>query len=414
MRKILAALWLALLLLALCACGEKPKADFDLAVGTDLHYISPRLTDNGPYFQRVLANGDGKLAQYSEEITDAFLAQVLEGRPEALILTGDLTFNGAIESHEDLAAKLRALEAAGVPVLVLTGNHDVFNGNAARYEGEGYEPVYSASSMGFREIYGEFGPDEAISEAPDSLSYMAQLNETTRVLMLDFNSLESPCGISQDSLDWAQQQLRQAKKDGQYVLAAGHQNLYRHSMFDAGYVIMRTEQLQELLRREGVELYLSGHMHIQHIIGQKGLTEIATSALCLSPCQYGILRAEGGSVHYETSPVDVSAWAREKGSGDENLLRFADFAAESFDRRSLDQAAAALEGTDFGPEEREKMIAYAAAVQRGVFSGDLTGAEALDPEGEAAALWAQVGNLHGCYLSTVAPEIGKNFNIWDS
>ena len=42
----------------------------------------------------------------------------------ALILSGDLSFNGEKTSHEELAGKLFKLQEQGIPVLVLPGNHD--------------------------------------------------------------------------------------------------------------------------------------------------------------------------------------------------------------------------------------------------------------------------------------------------
>lgn len=415
MKKYLAILFAVLaLLLAACAGRQKAPANYNVIIASDLHYISPRITDNGEYFMRVLANGDGKLSQYSEEITDAFLAEVVAQKPEALILTGDLTFNGAMESHEDLAEKLRAVEAAGVPVLVLTGNHDVYNGNAARYEGDHFEHVPSAATLGFHQVYGAFGPDEALALDESSLSYVYQLNETTRALMLDFNTLGSPCGLSEDTLSWVERQLKQAKADGQTVLAAGHQNLFQHSMFTYGYVINGAEALSGLLERYGVELFFSGHMHIQHYLQQGKVTEICTSALCLSPCQYAVLTAENGKISYDTRPVDVSAWAKGRGSEDENLLNFTAYAAAAFDQRGEVQAREALEDADLSPEEKEAMISYACAIQRGVFSGDLRAAGEIDPDGSLAALWSRVGNLHGYYLSTITPEVGMDYNHWSN
>ncbi len=394
-------------------CGSA-SADLELVVGTDLHYISPRLTDNGEYFHRVLQTGDGKLTQYSEEITSAFLEEVMERKPDALILTGDLTFNGAIESHEDLAEKLRKVEQSGIPVLVLTGNHDLFNRNAARFSGNSFERINSASSLGFMEIYAEFGLDEAISRDEKTLSYVYQLDPSTRILILDFNSLGFPCNLPSSTLKWIEVQLIQAEQEGQTMLAAGHQNLFQHSMFKTGYVVSCSSQLQELFEKYGIRLFLSGHLHIQHYAEERGVTEIATSALCLSPCQYATLKIEDSHIIYKTVQVNVSKWASNQGLDDLNLADFQSYAASSFDQRSRSQAQAALSGFDLDEETKEKMVEYAAAVQRGVFSGNMQDIELYDPDGSLAELWSSVNNSHGHYLSTVLWESGKNFNFWNS
>ena len=188
---------LALLLGAFSGSASSASADYRIAVASDPHYIAPVLTDGGLYYQSVLASGDSKFMPYSEEILDAFIEELLtaEEVPDALLLTGDLTFNGAVMSHEALAEKLRPLKEAGIRVLVTTGNHDVYNLNAARFEGESFTRVPFATTELFREIYGGFGFDDAVSTAPDSLSYMAALGDRLRVLVLDFNTLEHFYGM---------------------------------------------------------------------------------------------------------------------------------------------------------------------------------------------------------------------------
>ena len=128
MRKIAAAL-LCLVLLAAsgCAAASVQQAEHEaltIAVASDLHYLSPSLTDNGVLFQAVVSGGDGKLMLDVEAVTEAFAEQMIGERPDLLILCGDLSFNGERQSHLDLAAKLKRIEEAGVRVLVLPGNHD--------------------------------------------------------------------------------------------------------------------------------------------------------------------------------------------------------------------------------------------------------------------------------------------------
>ena len=112
-----------------------------LAVAADPHFLAPSLTDHGAYFNHVITHGDGKVTQYIDELTRAFFAQIEAERPDALILAGDLTFNGARESHEAFAARCAALQASGVQVLVLPGNHDLDNPQATRFLGDTFEPA---------------------------------------------------------------------------------------------------------------------------------------------------------------------------------------------------------------------------------------------------------------------------------
>ena len=76
--------------------GPLPKAEDggwmeNIMLGTDIHYFSDSLTDGGPRFQEMVEYGDGKVVTYIDQITDAFLDEVVKLRPDALVLSGDLT-----------------------------------------------------------------------------------------------------------------------------------------------------------------------------------------------------------------------------------------------------------------------------------------------------------------------------------
>lgn len=414
-KRGLLPLLLALCLLLTAACGKANKAPaaYRIVTATDLHYLAPSLTDGGELFQQLLSSGDGKVTEYCGEVADAFLEEVLRLRPEALILTGDLSFNGARESHLALAEKLGALEAAGVPVLVLPGNHDLYRASYA-YRGDEAEPVPSVTAEEFREIYAAFGFDEALAADPDSLSYVARLNEGTRVLMLDANTLHHPCGLSDATLDWVETQLRQADRDGQQVLAACHQNLFQHTMFGPGYVLNGAEKLAALLEKHAVPLFLSGHLHIQHIMTEGAVTEIATSSLTMGACQYALLTAEDGVLRYEARPVPVSDWARAQGLTDPALLEFAGYAAGRMSVRTRTQAAAQLAGLDCEREEVQRLADYAAMLNLAYFSGDLTRIAELDPDGALLRRWGESGTLFGAYFASLKQELGRDYTRWTS
>ncbi len=406
---------LLLALMAVLLAGFAPaERERRLICATDLHYLAPALTDHGPFFTALTEEGDGKLMRYIEELTDAFLDEVREQQPEALILTGDLTFNGALLSHTALAEKLRALEGEGVPVYVLPGNHDLDNPGAAAFSGDGYSLVPSATAEDFRRIYADFGFDEALALDGDSLSYTAQLDDKTRLLMLDFNTVHDPCGVSEKTLRWVEQEFRKAQAEGMRVLAAGHQNLFRQTVFTASYVIRGAEKLAALLQQYGVRLFLSGHLHCQHWRTEQGLTEIATGALSVSPCQYGVLTLTGDGLRYETRETDVSARAAREGRTEEALLDFPRYAREYFDARNRRSTSEMLSLLGYTDTETERMTQYLVELNRAYFSGDLRHAAALDPEGEIYTLFARFPTLYTPYLDYARADFGRDFRAWDS
>ena len=397
--------------LAFCAEGhaEASVSGFRAVIASDLHYIAPELTDGGPGYQQTLKNGDSKFMPYVEEITDAFLDEVLADPPDVVLLTGDLTFNGAEISHRRLAGKLQRLEDAGIPVLVLPGNHDVYNENAALYRGGSFERVPFASGESFAEIYRDFGPGEALSADSDSLSYVWQLNEQVWIMMLDENTAHDFCGLSDRSFQWIEAQLQKAREEGRFVLVAGHQNVFQHSIFRGGYVIQGAQRLQELLRRYGVPLCLSGHLHTQHVLSEDGLTEIATSALCSYPCQYAVLTAEDGRLRYGTRRLDLAAWAERNGRPDAVFQDFAGAAGTYMDAHFTPAGMAPLVDD---PVLWAEMLAYLQALNRAYFSGDLREIAALDPDGRLAGLWAEENGMTAWYLRSVLDEEGNDHTVW--
>ena len=419
-RGILSCLLLASLLL-LAGCSGAPEKQTEttgetgswrVVVASDLHYLAPSLTDHGALFRRVMEAGDGKVTELCDEITDAFLEEVKAEEPDALILTGDISFNGEKESHLALAEKLAALEEAGVPVLVLPGNHDLYRSCYSFFGDEG-EQVESVSAEEFAAIYGAFGFDEALSRDDDSLSYLARINDTTRVLMLDADTPHDFCSLSDKTLSWIERRLSEAAVEGKRMLVACHQNLYKHSMFGAGYVLGCSDELHALLEKYGAELMLSGHMHIQHIQTEGGVTEIATSPLTMGACQYGLLSSENGALRYETRPVDVAAWASARGMDDERLATFAAYATGRLESRTRTQAEEQLEARGISTQEAAPLVNYACALNNAYFCGDLSGIPALDPDGELFKAWAESGSFFGSYFASIEHEIGENYTRWE-
>ena len=192
-------------MLILCSCEKKEMSaemresteGTTLAIAADLHYLSPSLTDRGTLFTQTVLHADGKMTACSEELTEAFVQQILSEEVDCLILPGDLTFNGERQSHQKLAEKLRRIEQSGTQVLVLPGNHDLNNPQALSYQGDQAYKTASADGEEFARIYQEFGYDEALSRDGASLSYTAQVNDRLRILMIDVNTAEASGQLEQ-------------------------------------------------------------------------------------------------------------------------------------------------------------------------------------------------------------------------
>lgn len=400
MRLFLSVFLLLAMLLPLGAlAAEQPV----IWLATDLHYISPSLTDHGAYFMRMIENGDGKIVHYIDEITDALIEQAAKEQPDCLILSGDLTFNGAKKSHEDLAAKLRAIEEAGVPVYVLPGNHDVYCYSAASFSGDSYALAQSTTSEDFKAIYRDFGFDEAIASDPYSLSYVAEPIPGMRLLMLDVNTQFSSCAVAQNTFTWLDEVLSRAQQDGAKVIAVSHQNLYAHStLLYQGFMIANASMLQSRYEKYGVSVNLSGHLHMQHTVSGEGLVpEIATSSLAVSPCQYGVITIAENQASYRTEILDVAGWARRHEKTDPNLLDFAAYARNFFLGSSL--------RTEHADDPDAAAFAqWIADVNAAYFSGRT---DLITPPPVVDA--ADVGDFHTAYIASILAETPRDHTKLD-
>lgn len=336
LKKIL-AVFTAVCIMVLCFAGcSKPEKDDPISIvfATDMHYLSPELTDGGVYFKNAIAQGDGKVIEYSSQINDAFFATVIEKKPDLLILGGDLTLNGAVQSHKDFVEKLEAVHSAGIPILVIPGNHDVDNENAIKYLSDGYEMIEALTSAQFFEYYNKFGREQAISKDENSFSYMYKASENLRIIMLDSNCYGRGF-VSDSALEWLKTALEEAKNDRADVITVTHQNLWAHSSkLSFGYQLYNASELQAILEEYEVKLNLSGHIHIQSIKTENEITEIATSSLEMAPIQYGELTYNGSEVQYSVQKTDVSAWAKNQGITDSAFEDFEKYATEYFEYTS--------------------------------------------------------------------------------
>lgn len=334
-------------------------------IGTDIHYLSRSLTDGGSSFQYMVEHGDGKVVTYIEQITDAFLEEVIRQQPDVLILSGDLTLDGEKKSHEELAGKLYSVEEAGIPVLVIPGNHDINNRHAAQYQGEERIPAEFTTPEEFREIYQDFGYNEAISEDRRSLSYIYEIDDYNRLLMLDTCQYQQKAlvggAILTDTYDWIEEQLEDAWDNGMNMIPVAHHNLLDESeIYVDDCTIEHGEQLVNILENWDVAIFLSGHLHVQHSKrseDNRGVWEMVTSSLATPACQYGnLLFRDDGSFRYWTQTVDVERWAKRNNRTEKELLEFDDFKEPFLRKVFYNQSYDALKRIEeLSESKRERM-----------------------------------------------------------
>lgn len=371
MKKIL----LLILCMLLCMQAVPALAEDELTIVhvTDMHYLSPELTDYGEPFMELIADADGKVTHYTPQLMAAFVDEMLALQPDAIILSGDLTLNGAPQSHTELVELLMPLVDAGIRVLALSGNHDT-GAAAYLFSGEDVIPTDGMEDEAFDDAYAALGYAQALSRDTASMSYIAEISPEVWCLLVDVNANGTAGTVSEVTFTWMEEQLTKAQEAGITVIAATHQPaLVHNSMFTFGYVVNNSSRLLALYEKYHVPVNLCGHLHMQHIAKSGELVEIAASSLAVSPHQYGVLRVKGNQLlDYRMQPMDMNGWAARTGQTDPNLLNFAAYSAEFFDQTTEEQLLSMLEGLPLTPEEKELMVDFALRLNAEYFAGVLT------------------------------------------
>lgn len=388
---------------------EEPYTPPKIIQATDLHYQSASSEDDGAAFNTFVERCDGKVVKYLPQLLDAFIDQVIKEKPAALVLSGDITMNGEKINHEELSERLHKVQDAGIPVLVIPGNHDINNPNAAVYFGDEKESTDSVTPEEFYDLYHIYGYDQAISRDSASLSYVYQLDERNRLLMLDSCQYEPKNlvegRIKEETLAWMEEQLQKAKEDGMQILPIAHHNLLAQSrMYTTQCAMENNGEVIDLLQKYKIPLFLSGHLHVQRIRKHKaepgvaddayGIQEIITDSISIPPCQYGILQwKEDGSMEYSTESVDVSSWAKRTGQENTDLLDFEGWSENYIQKLIADQIGGVVKNV--GREVKRSMAVTYADVYIDYYAGRKIDAKGVKTS-EGYTWWER--NLPDSYL----------------
>ncbi len=130
-------LFLRLILAVMVFCyGGKVLAQTKIVVMTDMHVMAPELLVNDGTAWHDYVASDRKLIDYSSQLFDLMIERIkTEIRPEWVFITGDLTKDGELLSHQYVSSKLNELLQAGIHTLIVPGNHDYGTGQALYYDG---------------------------------------------------------------------------------------------------------------------------------------------------------------------------------------------------------------------------------------------------------------------------------------
>lgn len=308
------------------------KRDTEFWVITDTHLIADSLHDNGAAFQYIQNTSQGKDLVYQEIALRTFCKLANEKRPAAIVVTGDVTFNGELISAKKFSEIFKSL--TDTQLLVLPGNHDIFDGWARSFKGSDQLYTQQISPGAWKHIFSNCY-DNALSLDPSSLAYSVQLNNQYLLLLLDSNiyghseaaSAPATAGqMNEEQIIWLEKQLEYAREHHLRPLIFLHHNLYVHNpAVNIGFVLNNASLLRRLCQDYNVKAVFSGHIHAQNIVGPQfstPATEIVTSSFCSYDQAYGVIKVSPSALKYQRQTFNMLPYLSKKEKQNKILTHF--------------------------------------------------------------------------------------------
>lgn len=316
-------LFIAVLLVLSVNAVTKHESLYRIAVLSDVHVMSPELIEHGgTEFQKYL-DGDRKLLSESLELLDSACSNISKWRAQIIFITGDLTKDGEKVSHMLLVNNyLKKLEENGARVFVVPGNHDVNNPRAVIFKGDTKERTATVSKEEFAEIYRNYGYGEAIARDVNSLTYVAQLDERTRLIAIDACRYEdndfdndrcvTSGRIKDSTMDFIRREARRAETDGCKVIAMMHHGVVRHwtlqdSMMKE-YLVDDWKKRAGQLAKLGIKVVFTGHFHANDVsaisFSGRKISDVETGSTVSYPHPYRLIDVSGNRMIIRTKHIE--------------------------------------------------------------------------------------------------------------
>lgn len=307
-KKSVSILLCILLILALMMPAFAAEDNFKFSVATDIH-IKPIFTfedvskiQNLPESELYYhATNQGLMYYESEAILRSFLDQFVKSDSKVLLLCGDMSTGPLKSNNQFIADILREYEnKGGKPIYVINGNHDV-------------DAVSTDENMDiddFKNIYADFGYNDALAVDKDSGSYTADLYGNYRLLAIDSCKHGDGDGlITKGVQSFVKEQAAKAKEDGKYLVAMMHHPLMKHFALEPATEVegSTVDAFASKLASYGVKYLFCGHMHINDIVSKTTvngkLTNVMTESLITSPNSYRTVTATPEKFEIKTNYV---------------------------------------------------------------------------------------------------------------
>jgi len=251
--------------------------DMTFLVLADPHYYAPELGTTGSAFQAYL-NQDRKMLKESSEILGAAVARIESITADFVLICGDMTKDGELISHQQVAALIAEIEAQGKPVYVVPGNHDINNGEAMRFDGDDTVRVATVTADTYKQMYYNFGYADAIAQDPNSLSYIVEPIPGLWLFGLDAcryneNSADghpvTGGRFNAETLAWIEKRLIAAVQNQKAVMGFLHHGVLEHYSANEKhfpeYILEDFAPVSKMFAAYGMHFVFTGHYHAQDV-----------------------------------------------------------------------------------------------------------------------------------------------------
>ena len=319
------------LMAAVMLSFQRLTAQTRIAVVSDIHVMAPSLLDNPDNTEwKKYYEGQRKMLQESANLFDQFVDQMKTSKPDILLITGDLTKDGEIASHDYVRNALAELTGNpyNIKVYVIPGNHDFGISTVYKYEATNQKTALSAEekmadATAFKTFYENYGYGTGSTIDPGSISYVAEPVPGLVILGIDSHD----ASVGEETLNWLCSQASAATAAGKQVIAMMHHPLFPHitgaNLFIDTYTVGNYETVRNKLIDAGVKYIFTGHFHTSDIAYDwnddetNGIYDINTGSLISYPCDYRMLdlSADKKTLSLSTlslNPSGSKEWLKER------------------------------------------------------------------------------------------------------
>ena len=302
------ALLFIVLFTALTGFLPSVAADKTIFVFSDLHVMAPSLLDNptNKQWKNDLANSKIML-DFSASMFDLLVEKILSEKPDLVLITGDLTKDGEVESHQCVKERLDKIKAAGIKVLLIPGNHDRgYMDNALVYANDTSTVAKTFDNPTFFDYYKGYGFDDNSQLYDYSMNYVTEPLPGLTLIGIDTGIW---CQYREGVIDWVCQQASEARKKGNQLLIMQHHPLMPHYYSQNEIFELSTPEdyleVRDRFANSGIRVVLSGHTHTSDICRYTStegydIFDINSGCPISYPCDFRVLKLNDNSLTVTT------------------------------------------------------------------------------------------------------------------